>query len=124
MAIGMSLYALVYEKAYHLPLELEYKAQWALKKLKLNLTRVGDAKKLQLNELIEWRLTHMKIASCKLKSRWFGPFIIRKVFPHEAVELMNEDDDNMFKVNGQCLKLYHGGSIDRIKETIGLDGQA
>ena len=31
--IRMSLYRIVFEKPCHLPLELEYKAMWAIKKL-------------------------------------------------------------------------------------------
>ena len=31
--IGMSLYIIVFRKPYHLPLELEYKPMWAIKKL-------------------------------------------------------------------------------------------
>lgn len=34
----------------------------------------------------------------KLKSRWSGPFIIKEIFSH-AIELSNEDDTNVFKVN-------------------------
>ncbi|PHT45008.1 hypothetical protein CQW23_14166 [Capsicum baccatum] len=34
--IGMNPYQLVYGKAYHLPIELEHKALWALKRLNLN----------------------------------------------------------------------------------------
>ena len=31
--IGMSPYKIVFRKPYHLPLELKYKAMWAIKKL-------------------------------------------------------------------------------------------
>ncbi|GJZ80997.1 reverse transcriptase domain-containing protein [Tanacetum coccineum] len=46
---------LVYGKSYHLPVELEHKAYWALKHLNFNLKTAGDHRKLQLNELNELR---------------------------------------------------------------------
>jgi hypothetical protein len=42
----------------------------------------------------------------KLKSRWTGPFIIRSVFPHEAIEIDDPKNSNTFKVNGQRLKPF------------------
>ncbi|GKA60458.1 reverse transcriptase domain-containing protein [Tanacetum coccineum] len=53
--IGCTHYKLVYGKSCHLPIELEYKAYWALKHANFDLKTAGDHRKLQLNELNELR---------------------------------------------------------------------
>ncbi|GJQ88941.1 reverse transcriptase domain-containing protein [Tanacetum coccineum] len=53
--IGCTPYKLVYKKAYHLPIELEHKAYWALKHANFDLKSAGDHRKVQLNELNELR---------------------------------------------------------------------
>nr|GEY56679.1 reverse transcriptase domain-containing protein [Tanacetum cinerariifolium] len=53
--IGCTPYKLIYGKAYHLSIELEYKAYWPLKYANFDLQTAGDHRKVQLNELNELR---------------------------------------------------------------------
>lgn len=39
----------------------------------------------------------------KLRSRWSGPYIVKTIFPHGAIEIENPLNGNIFKVNGQRL---------------------
>ena len=47
----MSLDGLVYGKTCHLPVELEYKVYWAIKRLNFDLDKAGEFRKLQQDEL-------------------------------------------------------------------------
>ncbi|XP_048232879.1 uncharacterized protein LOC125370631 [Ricinus communis] len=84
-----------------------YKAktkQWHDKRLKnLKEFNVGDSV-LLFN-------SHLRLFTGKLKSRWSGPFTMMQVFPYSAVEVHHPEKGN-FKVNGQRLKHYLGGSLD------------
>ena len=41
----------------------------------------------------------------KLRSKWEGPFKVIKTSSHGAV-MLQDDEGNLFKVNGQCLKVF------------------
>ena len=47
--IGMSPYRIVFGKPCNLPLELEYKVMWAIKKLNFDFRAVKDERLLKLN---------------------------------------------------------------------------
>jgi hypothetical protein len=40
----------------------------------------------------------------KLKSKWFGPCVVTKVFPHGALEVHSPQKNQRFKVNGHRVK--------------------
>ncbi|GKD53166.1 reverse transcriptase domain-containing protein [Tanacetum coccineum] len=81
--IGCTPYKLVYEKTCHLPIELEHKAYWALKRYNFDLKTAGDHRKVQMNELNElrdqayknsliYKEKTKKIHNSKIKNRVFN----------------------------------------------------
>ena len=48
--------------------------------------------------------TRLHLFPGKLRSRWTGPFIVKIVFSHGAVEIENPRNGNVFNVIGHRLK--------------------
>ncbi|GJZ89305.1 reverse transcriptase domain-containing protein [Tanacetum coccineum] len=146
---GCTPFRLVYEKAFHLPIEIEHKAHLALKQCNMDLTLASGSRLMQLNELAELRdgayentriykeqtkkwhdsrlrgdkdfkvgdnvllyNSRLKMYPGKIKSKWSGPNIVKMVYPHGAIEITDRDGVS-FKVNGQRLKKYYRGNIDK-----------
>nr|GEX12710.1 DNA-directed DNA polymerase [Tanacetum cinerariifolium] len=100
--IGCTPYKLVYGKACHLLIKLEYKAYWALKHVNFNLQTASDHRNVQLNEVryqaYENSLIHKektkRLHDSKIKDRIFNI------------------DDRVLIFNSQ-LKIFSGKLISR-----------
>ena len=118
----MSPYRLVYGKACHLPVEIEYKVWWAVKKLNLDMGRAGLKRLLDINELEELRndaYFNSKIAKDRLK-KWNDQLIALKNFKQGDQVLLYDSKLHLFsgKLKSRWTRpfiihqVYLNGSMD------------
>uniref|UniRef100_A0A2N9HU83 Integrase catalytic domain-containing protein n=1 Tax=Fagus sylvatica TaxID=28930 RepID=A0A2N9HU83_FAGSY len=100
--LGMSPYRLVYGKPFHLPIEMEHRAYWAIKAFNFDLKEAGELRKFPN------------------KTRWDGPYIVKEVFDYGAVVIEDPRDGRILKVNGQRLRPYLG-EVVLAEETMSLE---
>ena len=64
-------------------------------------------KEFHIGEKVLLFNSKLKLFPGKLKSRWFGPFVVINVHHHGAIEIQSLDTNKIFKVNGHRLKHFH-----------------
>ncbi|GJW95446.1 reverse transcriptase domain-containing protein [Tanacetum coccineum] len=75
-------------------------------------SRLRGDKDFKVGDKVLLYNSRLKMYPRKLKSKWSGPNIVKRVYPNGAVEIIDRDRCN-FKVNGQRLKKYYEGNIDK-----------
>ena len=87
------------EKAYHsAKLYKERSKRWHDHRIQQKEFKEGD-KVLLFNYRVKL------FGEGKLRSKWQGPYTIINTSPHDAITIQ-DDDGNIFKVNGQRLKVF------------------
>nr|GEX07839.1 reverse transcriptase domain-containing protein [Tanacetum cinerariifolium] len=59
----------------------------------------------------------LKLFPGKLKTRWYGPYTVSKVFPYRAIEVCGKNGVS-YKASGHRLKKYYGGDIHDVDEDL------
>ena len=71
-------------------------------------------KDFEVGDLVLLYNCRLKLFPKKLKSRWSGPFEVKKIYPQGVIDLVSENGGE-FKVNGHRLKKYYAeNSIEKV----------
>ena len=74
-------------------------------------SRLRGDKTFTIGEKVLLFNSRLKMYPGKLKSRWTGPFVVKKVYPYGTIEICDKNG-YIFKVNGQRVKKYFDNKIE------------
>ncbi|XP_076944114.1 uncharacterized protein LOC143614607 [Bidens hawaiensis] len=96
-----------------------YARSWSYKERTkaLHDRKLKKVKEFKCGDRVLFYNSRMKSFPGKLRSRWGGPYTVKEVFPHGAVEVRDVDGSS-WKVNGHRLKHCIGGPVDSVEEDV------
>ncbi|GKE30620.1 hypothetical protein Tco_1446004 [Tanacetum coccineum] len=74
-------------------------------------SRLRGDKNFKVRDMVLLFNSRFNMHPGKLESRWYGPNVVKTVYPYGTVEITYKNGVS-FKVNGQRLKKYHERHID------------
>ena len=74
-------------------------------------------KSFEPNQKVLLYTSRLHLFPRKLRMRWVGPYIVRKIFDHGAIEIEDPKNGFLSKVNGQRLKPFLEESFDKNNES-------
>ncbi|GJY40844.1 reverse transcriptase domain-containing protein [Tanacetum coccineum] len=77
-------------------------------------SRIRGDKNFKVGDKVLLYNSCLKMYPGKLKSKWYGPNIVKTVYPYEAIEITDKNGVS-FKVNGHRLKKYYDDEFNKIE---------
>ncbi|XP_071732287.1 uncharacterized protein [Rutidosis leptorrhynchoides] len=81
-------------------------------------SQLKDPKEFKEGDRVLLFNSRFKLFLEKLKSKWSGPFVVRKVYHHGAVDLVNSKGEE-FRVNAKRFRHYVDG-LKKVKDEVKL----
>ena len=77
-------------------------------------------KEFHVGQMVLLFKSRFKLLPGKLKPKGSGPFVVKEVRNYGAIVIEDPKSQESWTVNGQRLKVYHGGDINRDVDVVSL----